>query len=76
MDKEKIKILKNLQYGDVIVYSGMNGMPFYLIVEKVENEKVKGAMGRPVGINCISIDELLERKDLRIAFKSNCFKEL
>ncbi len=65
MDRKK---LENLQYGGVLKYQKENSsQPLYLIVEEVKNGKIHGRIASPVGVNAISIDELLEMEKLSIA---------
>ena len=65
-DKKRRKILENLKYEEVIKYKTEHGCT-YLIVEKSKDGKVSGQMASPIGVNAISIEELLKKDNLEIA---------
>ena len=65
-ENERREMLKNLKYGAVVKYNGSLG-PTYLIVTEVKDGIVSGCMASPVGVNSISIDELVKRESLSLA---------
>ncbi len=66
MNKQTKEKLKKLKQGDVIQYETEYG-PNYLIIKSNENEKISGQIAIPIGVNCISIENLLKEKNLEIA---------
>lgn len=70
---DKRKKLENLEFGNVIKYETGCGYATYLVVEGVDNGRVSGQMAKPIGVNSISIENLLEEENLEIVTK---WKEL
>ncbi|MDD5177713.1 MAG: hypothetical protein PHT54_00295 [Candidatus Nanoarchaeia archaeon] len=67
IDKET---LLNLEVGDVIRYNEEDiPMTTYLIVSRIDKEKgeISGQMATTIGVNAISIDDLLMKMNLEIA---------
>ena len=64
--EERRKILEKLKYGDVIKYQGEIGET-YLIVAQVKEGVIEGFTGKPVGVDTISIDKLVENERLSLA---------
>ena len=58
MGKEE---LSKSKYGDVIKYKDGGGYK-YLVVEQAKDGMVDGLIASPIGVNRISIDELVKRE--------------
>ena len=52
--------LRKLKEGDVLKYNDNRGT-CYLIVEEVIEGRVHGQIASPIGVNAISIDELVKK---------------
>ncbi len=63
--KSRREILENLRNG-VIRYETEYGCT-YLVVKEVRNGKICGQMASPIGVNSISIEDILKKNNLEIA---------
>ncbi len=70
-DKEIKKLLKRYIFkGEAVIkYSDEFGRVNYFIVEKMENERVYGQISSPLGVNSISLDDLMKKKIKIAEFK-------
>ena len=59
MGKDEISKSK---YGDVIKYKNDYGGHDYLIVQDIKDGMVNGQIASPIGVNGVSIDELVKRE--------------
>jgi len=59
----RIVRLNELRHGEVVKYStGVMGYDNYLVVEEVEDGKVRGQIASSIGVNAVSIEDLAKKK--------------
>ncbi len=67
-DKEVLKLWRSIDYGTIIMYKDDGAVyPTYLVVKETKDGIVRGQMAHPVGVNSISLEELLKKEGLSIA---------